>query len=122
MLVYKNDFYAVRRMEDPNIGEVIVFKLHLPNDGVKQFKIPNVHISEKAELRKALASYGVLCSGSKKFDLLHLYIILSITQLQDDKRAEKMRTQFGWADKESKFIIGDKEISTQGVYHSPLLP
>ena len=119
MLVYKNDFYAVRRMEDPNIGEVIVFKLHLPNDGVKQFKIPNVHISEKAELRKALASYGVLCSGSKKFDLLHLYIILSITQLQDDKRAEKMRTQFGWADKESKFIIGDKEISTQGVYHSP---
>ena len=118
-LVYKNDLYVVKRMEDPGVGEVIVFKLHLPNDGVRQFKIPNVHISEKSELRRALASYGVLCSGSKKFDLLHLYIILSITQLQDDKRAEKMRTQFGWADKDSKFIIGDKEISAHGVYHSP---
>ena len=30
-----------------------------------------------------------------------------------------MRTQFGWADNNSKFIIGDKEISVDGSYHSP---
>ena len=118
-LIYKNDLYVVKRMEDPGIGEVIVFRLHLPKDGVKEFKIPTDHISEKSELRKALASYGVLCSGSKKFDLLHLYIILSILQIQDNMRAEKMRTQFGWADNNSKFIIGDKEISVDGSYHSP---
>jgi hypothetical protein len=118
-LVYKNDLYVVKRMEDPNLGDVVVFRLHLPKDGVKEFNIPNVHVSEKAELRKALASYGVLISGSKKFDLLHLYIILSITERQDEERAEKMRTQFGWADGDSKFIVGDKEYSADGEYHSP---
>jgi hypothetical protein len=30
-----------------------------------------------------------------------------------------MRNQFGWADSDSKFIVGDREISAQGTYHSP---
>ena len=30
-----------------------------------------------------------------------------------------MRLQFGWADKDSKFIVGDREITKDGVYHSP---
>ena len=30
-----------------------------------------------------------------------------------------MRTQFGWADKDSKFIIGNREITKDGTFHSP---
>ena len=30
-----------------------------------------------------------------------------------------MRLQFGWADNDSKFIIGDREITVDGVFHSP---
>ena len=30
-----------------------------------------------------------------------------------------MRSQFGWADNDSKFIIGDQEITREGVFHSP---
>jgi uncharacterized protein (DUF927 family) len=30
-----------------------------------------------------------------------------------------MRTQFGWADADSKFILGDREITKDGVFYSP---
>jgi hypothetical protein len=30
-----------------------------------------------------------------------------------------MRTQFGWADGDSKFIVGDREITKDGVFYSP---
>ena len=30
-----------------------------------------------------------------------------------------MRLQFGWVDNDSKFIVGDKEITKDGVFHSP---
>lgn len=118
VLIYEHDLYVLKRMNDPQWGDVVVLKLHLPRDGVKEFVLTNVQVSEKSDLRKALASYGVICTP-KKFDLLHLYIFLSIKELQVTKKAEQMRTQFGWADKDSKFIIGDREISTDGTYHSP---
>ena len=30
-----------------------------------------------------------------------------------------MRNQFGWADNDSRFIVGDREIAADGTYHSP---
>ena len=30
-----------------------------------------------------------------------------------------MRQQFGWADKDTKFIVGDREITADGLFHSP---
>lgn len=30
-----------------------------------------------------------------------------------------MRTQFGWADNDSKFIVGDREFTKDGMFHSP---
>lgn len=116
--IYEHDLYVVKRMRDPVVGDVVVMKLHLPRDGVKEFVIPNVQITDKNELRKALSSHGVVCS-TKPFNLLMEYVFLSIKELQFKRRAEQMRQQFGWADKESKFIIGDREITPDGVFHSP---
>tara|TARA_R110000822_G_scaffold579_5_gene2579 strand:+ start:3557 stop:6400 length:2844 start_codon:yes stop_codon:yes gene_type:complete len=117
--VYDHDFYVVKRMHDPNAGDVIVIRAHMPRDGVKEFVIPNIHIVEKRELRKDLAMQGIMASSDKTFALLAMYITMSIRELQHKRSAEKMRTQFGWADNDSKFIIGDQEISKDGVYHSP---
>ena len=116
--VYENDLYVVKRMRDPNLGEVVLMKLHLPRDGVQEFVVPNTHIMDKTELRKELSSHGVLC-GQKQFALLIDYIILAVKELQYKKKAEQMRQQFGWADNGSKFIIGDREITSQGTFHSP---
>lgn len=116
--VYEHDLYVVKRMRDPLLGEVIVMKLHLPRDGVKEFVVSNVQVTDKNELRKALSSHGVVCSA-KPFNLLMEYLFLSIKELQYKRRAEHMRQQFGWADRDSKFIIGDREITPDGIFHSP---
>ena len=117
-LVYEYPLYVVKRMEDPVLGNVIVLRLHLPKDGVKQFVISNACVSDKNELRSELAKKGVLAYGGR-FELLTLYLYTSIKNLQFEKKAENMRLQFGWADNFSKFIIGDREISTVGTFHSP---
>lgn len=116
--VYENDLYVIKRMRDPVLGDVVVMKLHLPKDGVKEFVLSNAQVIDKNELRKVLASHGVVC-GVAASALLMTFIILSIKDLQYRKRAEQMRTQFGWADKDSKFIIGEREITPDGVFHSP---
>ena len=117
--VFEYDLYVVKRMRDPIVGDVVVMKVHLPKDGVREIIIPNTHVAEPAELKKALSSHGVLCTGKKQAELLVLFIVLSVKELQFKKKAEQMRLQFGWADNDSKFIVGDKEISVEGVYHSP---
>tara|TARA_R110002020_G_scaffold79165_4_gene198662 strand:- start:4951 stop:7785 length:2835 start_codon:yes stop_codon:yes gene_type:complete len=116
--VYEHDLYVLKRMRDPILRDVIVMKLHMPRDGVKEFVVSNAQIMDKNELRKKLASEGVIC-GLKKFNLLLEYIHIVIKELQYERSAEKMRSQFGWVDNNSKFIIGDREISRDGVYHSP---
>lgn len=117
-LVYENDLYVVKRMEDPVFGDVCIFKLHTPQDGVREFTATNVQLAEESETRKLLARYGVVI-GKKRFAALLEYIYLSIRELQHQEKAEKMRLQFGWADNDSKFIIGDREITALGTYHSP---
>jgi hypothetical protein len=116
--VYEHDLYVVKRMRDPVLGEVVVLKLHLPRDGVKEFVVPNTHITDKNECRKALAAHGVVC-GAKSFGLLVDYLVASIRELQFKRKAEQMRQQFGWADKDTKFIVGDREITVDGTFHSP---
>lgn len=116
--VYHRHLYVVKRMHDPVLRDVLVMRLHTPNDGVKEILIPNKHAMDKAELRKTLAGEGVMC-GAKQFDLIFEYIIIVANELQDKEKAELMRTQFGWADNDSKFIVGDKEITADGTFYSP---
>jgi hypothetical protein len=116
--VYEHDLYVVKRMRDPAAGDVVVMKLHLPRDGVKEFVVPNTHVTDQTELRRTLSSHGVVC-GKKPFGLLMEYIIASIREMQFTRRAEQMRQQFGWADRDNKFILGDREITPDGTFHSP---
>ena len=116
--VYEHDLYVLKRMRDPVLGDVVVMKLHLPRDGVKQFVIPNTAVTDKNELRKVLSSFGVV-PNMKQFGHLTEFILLSIRELQFKRKAELMRLQFGWADDDSKFIIGDREITRDGIFHSP---
>jgi hypothetical protein len=117
-LVYEHDFYVVKRMRDPETGEVALFRLHLPHDGVREFSISTMSISSPDELRKQLAQHGVVAHKSQ-YDLLARFVVFFIKNLQYVKKAETMRTQFGWADGDSKFILGDREITKDGVFYSP---
>lgn len=119
VLVYEHDLYVVKRMHDPINGDVMILKVHMPRDGVKQFVVTNVQLADKNEIRKILASHGVVCP-EKRFQHLLAYLMTSVRELQYTKKAEIMRLQFGWADNDTKFILGDREISKDGVFHSPV--
>jgi hypothetical protein len=118
LFVYHRHLYVVKRMHDPELLDVLVMRLHLPNDGVREFMVPATKVSDKTELRKALSGYGVMCS-MKQYDLISEYIITAVNALQEQGKAELMRSQFGWADRDSKFIVGDKEVTVDGVFYSP---
>ncbi len=118
LLVYEHDLYVVKRMEDPEGGEVALMRLHMPQDRMKEFSAPLEQVVVKEELRKILAKKGV-AGYPKQMENLATFVIASIKEMQYVKKAEIMRTQFGWAENDSKFIIGDREISAEGSFYSP---
>ena len=117
-LVYEHDIYVVKRMKHVDLGEVALMRLHLPHDGVREFSIPATSIVVKDKLRETLAHEGVVL-GDKQMILIMHFVMLFIKNLQFEKRAEIMRTQFGWVDNNSKFILGESEITKDGVFYSP---
>lgn len=118
ILIYENNLYVVKRMSDPLSGEVVVVHLHLPRDGRKEFTIPLASVVVKERLREEIAKHGVAAGDAQMKNLLN-YLIVSVKNLQVTHKAEIMRTQFGWADGDSKIIIGEKEITPEGVFYSP---
>lgn len=117
-LIYEYDVYVVKRMEDPSAGGLTLLRYHSPNDGVKSFTVPHITLFDPAELRKVLSSKSIFCTG-KKFLFLADYLQTSAKHLNHIERAEEMRLQFGWADNDRKFIVGDREYGIDGVFHSP---
>jgi hypothetical protein len=117
-LVYPYDFYAVKRMHDPDRGESILLRLHLPKDGVKEFIMPLVDVLAMERFRDTVGKHGVAILG-KKVNILMAYITRWVEELQASTEAELARKQFGWLPDDSGFIIGDKEITATEVKYSP---
>ena len=117
-LIYPDDLYVVKRMRDPNVGDMIVMKLHTPCDGIKEFTASYDAVTSKDELRSILSSNGVMAKA-KQFRRVMDYVIDATSEIRCKGRADEMRLQFGWADKDSKFIVGEKEVSAEGTFYSP---
>jgi len=118
LCVYEHDLYVVKLMMDPTVGMCALMKLILPHDGMKEFVIPLSVIASPEDLKKALATKGVGCTQTQMKHVA-VFVMAFVKNLQYKRKSEIMRTQFGWAEKESKFIIGDREISAAGTYGSP---
>ena len=116
--IYEHDLYIVKRLHDPAKGESIWMRLHLPKDGMREFSMPATDVMTIDKLRDKLGYSGVL-ANKKQMESIMAYIITSAKNLQHTTEVETMRTQFGWADKDSKFIIGEQEVSASKVSYSP---
>ena len=112
------DMYILKRMRDPVLKDVAVIKIHKPKDGVAELTVPLTQAVEPTDLRKLLAGESILC-GKQQFQYISEYMRASVLMLSDKEKAEQMRLQFGWADNDSKFIVGDSEITVEGAYYSP---
>jgi hypothetical protein len=94
-LVYFNDLYVVRRLKDPELGEALVMRLHLPKDGVREFTVPLTAVGSKDEFRKNLAMHGVAVLNVAE---LMDYTMRWVNELQFQAEAEEACRQFGWLD------------------------
>ncbi len=110
--IYHNDLYAVRRLVDPEMGECIVLNLVLPQDGVRPIIMPLRAAASREEIKKLLSMAGVLVT---KWEPLMKYIETWVNELQERGKADDSRRQFGWADNYESFIIGDREITKNGI-------
>tara|TARA_Y100001973_G_C5208374_1_gene343416 strand:+ start:5909 stop:8791 length:2883 start_codon:yes stop_codon:yes gene_type:complete len=108
-LIYPYDFYVVKRIHDPEDGESILLRLHLPKDGVREFIIPLSSTLAKDKFLSSISFHGITVLG-KKQDHLMQYINRSVEKLQSEKKAEIARRQFGWTEDDGVFVYGDKEI------------
>lgn len=117
ILVYHNDIYITRRLKDPELGEAVVVRLHLPKDGVREFTIPLASMLSKDEFRKYMAMNGVAVI---KMDDLMTYMTSWVNKLQAELGADIARRQFGWTDDTfESFVVGNKEIKADRIDHNP---
>ena len=117
-LIYEYDFYVVKRLTDPDVGESLWMRLHMPKDGIREFSCPLASVTSRDKFRDVVAYQGVTAYNAK-LDGLMGYVTRWVNELQQMTEAEKARQQFGWHENDTKFIVGNREISATGVSYSP---
>lgn len=116
-VVYHNDLYVVKRIQDVEMGEAVVVRLHLPKDGVREFTIPLTSVTSKEELRKQMSMNGVAVS---RMDDLMTYMTTWVNELQATSVADEARRQFGWTDDSyTSFVVGNQEIFEDSIKANP---
>lgn len=116
--IYHNDLYVVRRVHD-GTQDALVFRLHLPRDGVREFTVPQVAVTSKEEFRKAISAKGVTTWG-KDLEELMAYTLRWTEELQAKSAADTAHNQFGWTSDEAKsFIVGNQEIFPSRIDFNP---
>jgi hypothetical protein len=85
---------------------------------MREFSMSAMDVMSTDKLRDTLGYHGVY-GPKKQMESIMSYIIASAKNLQHSTEVEIMRTQFGWADKDSKFSIGEQEVSADKVAYSP---
>lgn len=116
-LVCATDLYVVRRLVDPEMGEVVEMRHHLPMDGVRSFVVPLYSVTSKEEFRKALAAQGV-AAINKEVDALMTYTQTWVRELQHSTQADNAHRQFGWLKDMSGFVLGDRVVFADRVEHN----
>jgi len=115
--IYHNDLYVVKRVKDPELGESLVMRLHLPRDGVQEFTLPMSSVTSSEEFRKKLSSQGV---AVKKMDDLMSYTLSWVDELQATSTADQAHVQFGWAnEKYDSFIVGNQNVRPDCIEFNP---
>tara|TARA_R110000744_G_scaffold27437_2_gene67014 strand:- start:1539 stop:3506 length:1968 start_codon:yes stop_codon:yes gene_type:complete len=115
--IYHNDLYVVKRIKDPELGESLVMRLHLPRDGVQEFTLPMSSVTSSDEFRKKLSSQGV---ALKNMDELMAYTLSWVDELQATSMADEAHVQFGWVDdKMDTFILGNQKVKPDCIDFNP---
>ena len=117
--IYHNDLYVTHRLNDPEVGEAVAMKLHLPRDVPREFTVPLTSVTSREDFRKCVSQQGITVWG-KDLEGLMVYTTHWIHELQATGEAIEARRQFGWTDEHmTTFILGDTAITAAGPEYNP---
>jgi hypothetical protein len=117
-VIYQNDIYVTRRLHDVEDGEMVVVRLHLPKDGVREFTLQLKALTSREEFRKNMAAMGV---AILKQDDLQQYMTTWVNELQAKSVADTAHRQYGWTSDDCRsFVVGDKEIHPNKISYNPM--
>ena len=114
--VYHHPLYVVKRINDPDSGESIVLRLHLPKDGVREFTMPLASVMARDEFRNFMARQGVAVI---KIEELMSYVTTWVNKLQMEVESEEAHRQFGWTQDKKAFVLGNMEIKADRIDVNP---
>ena len=116
--VYEYDLYPIKRINDPNDGESVVLRLHLPQDGVREFTVPAKKLMSSDSFRETLGAEGVVANQKQMKEIMD-YTIRFTKELQRLQKAQEARLQFGWSDDKEAFVVGSRAYTKNGIEHNP---
>jgi len=116
-LVYEYDLYASTRLVDPNDGECVVFHMHMPMDGEREFIVPVKDMHSAEQFKKILGGKGV-AANKKQMTAIMDYALRYTKELQMRERAKEARLQFGWHAGNSEWVVGHRVYTKDGYTHN----
>ena len=115
ILVTLYDLFPLKRIYSPADGECLLMKAILPNDPEREFLLPMSRVYAVEDLKKIIASQGVLFNtDAKGGQYLMNYIVKWGHYLTNKNAAEIMRMQMGWTPNQESFVVGESELLRDG--------
>lgn len=118
-LLYDYDIYITKRIDDPVDGMCAEINLHTPTDGHRRFVAPCSHINAPDKFRDLMSKNGVMANSKGMGELMQYHIDYVKELHRRGQKPDMARLQFGWSDKDTKFVVGTREISAKKVQYSP---
>lgn len=119
VMIYENDIWVQKILNDPNHGAMLQIARILPKDGMKEFTIPLSFVYKKDKCSEFLGYHHVAVQPAL-MPKMQKYLVDWVKFIQPQREAEEAREQFGWHDNDTKFLIGGREIRSDGtVVFSP---
>lgn len=118
VLIFEDDLFVTKRVVDPHDGVCAVLQLHSPHDPVSEFAVPLKYLQSKDKFRDIMSEKGIVASEGGMKQLMS-YTTAYVKSLRKMTKAEEARVQFGWADGNTKFILGNKEITAKEINYAP---
>ena len=124
VMVCQYDLYPIKRIYSVMDGECLLIRYHPPHDPQRDFMLPMKSLYAVDKFRDTITREGILYNpNNQQGKYLMTYIYAWGEYLMSKNKAEIMRMQMGWTEDKKAFVIGEKEIDSNGkISHSPTSP
>lgn len=118
ILVYKNGLDLVRRIKDPEKGEVLVILHSRPKDGMEEIVMPLADAQSMDRMKDKLGYHGV-AAHKEQMNMIGAYLTSAVRLSQEHGAAEPARSQMGWTEDRKGIVWGRTLFMADGPHYCP---